>query len=157
MKELNGKVENTHKQDDREFYAVNHFKDDRSLSLCIKGYNDRWNGLRATKVLGRKTPNEVIYEAYVRALAMHLVWNIKSVNELQPTPGDWPQAKKKKNRTRKPSVFSKHLKYLEWLDKNKLSALITYPTMSQNYPMNLQINRAPGDIGAHFNELNIQI
>lgn len=139
VKELNGKVENTHKQDDREFFAVNDFKSYESIEISTRGYNDRWNGLRATRALGYCTPNEVIEEAYVKALAMHLIWKIKAVSEIAPTAIGWPAAQPKKNRTRKVSAVDKYLKYLEWADKKKLPAFLTYPTMSQNFscPCNL--------------------
>lgn len=133
VKELNGKVENTHKQDDREFFAMNEFKSYENIELSTRGYNDRWNNLRATKTLGWKTPNEVLHEWYVRVLAIHLIWNIKTVDEMKPTTGGWPSAQKQKNRTAKPSTVSKYLKYLEWADKKKLPAVLTYPSMSQNF------------------------
>lgn len=132
VKELNGKVENTHKQDDREFFAMNSFKNFESIERSTRGYNDRWNSQRSTKALGYRTPIEVVLESYVRALAMHLSWGVKSLNDLTPTTGGWPAAQPKKNRTRKPSAVSKYLKYLEWADKKKLPAFLTYPTMSQN-------------------------
>lgn len=134
VKELNGKVENTHKQDDREFFAVNDFKSYESIELGTRGYNERWNNTRSTKALGYRTPNEVVLDAYVKALALHLIWNIKSINDLQPT-GGWPEAQKKKNKTRKLSIINKYLKYLEWADKKKLPALLAYPPMSQNFPV----------------------
>jgi hypothetical protein len=134
VKELNGKVENTHKQDDREFFAPNRFESYEKIEAGMRSYNERWNVLRATRALGYRTPNEVLQEAYVRALALHLIWNIKSINDLEPTKGGWPVAQKKKNRTRKLSVIDKYLKYLEWADKNKLPAFLAYPTMSQNFP-----------------------
>lgn len=132
VKELNGKVENTHKQDDREFFAVNDFKTYESIERSTRGYNDRWNNQRATKALGWKTPNQVIEQAYVRALALHLVWGIKSVNELQPTAKGWPSPPKKKNKTTRKSFVDRYLNYLEWADKKKLPAILTYPTMSQS-------------------------
>lgn len=133
VKELNGKVENTHKQDDREFFAMNDFKSYESIEISTRGYNDRWNSLRSTKALGYRTPNEVLEEAYIKALALHLIWGIKLVSDLSPTAGGWPAAQPKKNRTRKTSAVDKYLKYLEWADKKKLPAFLTYPTMSQNF------------------------
>jgi hypothetical protein len=38
VKELNGKVENTHKQDDREFFAMNYFSTYESIMKSTKGY-----------------------------------------------------------------------------------------------------------------------
>ena len=135
VKELNGKVENTHKQDDREFFAVNDFKTYKSIELGTRGYNERWNNQRATRALGYRTPNEVVLDAYARALALHLIWNIKSIHDLQPTSVGWPAAQPKKNRTRKPTATEKYLKYLEWADKKKLPAFLTYPPMSQNFSL----------------------
>jgi len=60
QKELNGKVENTHKQDDREFYAQNSPKDIFDLQARINNHNWKWNELRRTKTLAWMTPNEVI-------------------------------------------------------------------------------------------------
>ena len=70
VKELNGKVENTHKQDDREFFAMNIFSTYESIALSTKGYSDRWNTQRATKALGWLTPAQAIEQAYVKAIAM---------------------------------------------------------------------------------------
>ena len=136
VKELNGKVENTHKQDDREFFSMNNFISYESIEKSTRGYNDRWNNLRSTKALGYKTPKEVVNESYVRALAMHLNWGIKSLNDQMPTTGGWPTAQPKKKGTRKLSTVDKYLKYLEWADKKKLPAFLTYPTMSQNFSVN---------------------
>lgn len=74
VKELNGKVENTHKQDDREFFAMNRFTTYKSIELSTRSYNERWNEVRATKALKWKTPNEVLEDATVRALAFLLYY-----------------------------------------------------------------------------------
>lgn len=72
QKELNGKVENTHKQDDREFYAKYDFKNFQSLERTMRGYCSRWNELRATKALGWRAPEQAIEWACVRALVMFI-------------------------------------------------------------------------------------
>lgn len=142
VKELNGKVENTHKQDDREFFAMNHFTSFNSIEMGTKGYNDRWNNLRATKALAWKTPSQIITEAYVKVLALILMIQKDKVESLyrldnegnayMPIPK--PKIKKKVPvRTRKPSTVEKYLKYLEWADKKKLPAILTYPTMSLDF------------------------
>jgi len=132
VKELNGKVENTHKQDDREFFAMNAFNSYESIEAATRGYNERWNNLRETKALGFRTPNEVLLEAYAKVLALHLIWGVKSTKDLKPT-GGWPEAQKKKNRTRKPSAVDRYLGYLEWAEKKKLPAAFIAPAMSQNF------------------------
>jgi len=144
QKELNGKVENTHKQDDREFYAKGPYKSFDNLALNMKGYNDRWNEQRKTKALGFKTPNVVIQEAYVKAIAF-LAFNqtnankanyiitkygdaIMPINETRHKP-------KKKNKTRKLTFVDRYLQYLEWEDAQKLKIIALTPTMSQNFSL----------------------
>ena len=143
VKELNGKVENTHKQDDREFFAMNNFATYESIALSTKGYEDRWNKTRATRALGRKTPNEVIAEAYVRVMGMMLFIKNDANTALYNLDENFnrilsiPKPKKEvqlKNKTRKKSYVDKYLQYSEWADKNKLKCLIfAQPTMSQNF------------------------
>jgi hypothetical protein len=134
VKELNGKVENTHKQDDREFFAKGPYRDLRHIQVCSRGYNQRWNERRATKALKWQTPEETVASAYVRALAYHQALNVKSLDDLKPTLGGWPVAQKTKNRTRKQNQVEKYLNFLEWEDaKKKLPIFFTYPTMSQNF------------------------
>ena len=143
VKELNGKVENTHKQDDREFFAVNSFRTYESIALATIGYNDRWNNVRATKTLGWKTPNEVLVAAQIRVLAVLIfVQNErnKSAYELNALGNAWlpipkPEKRpKKKIQTRKPGAVEKYLKYLEWDDsKKKLPIFFTSPSISQNF------------------------
>src|SRR5205814_1606755 len=72
VKELNGKVENTHKQDDREFFAVNDFRTFEQIELGTRGYSERWNNQRSTRALGWKTPAQVLADAFVRAYALLL-------------------------------------------------------------------------------------
>lgn len=128
VKELNGKVENTHKQDDREFYSKGPYKDFKSIRLNIKGYNERWNQTRRTKTLGWKSPDEVVTEAYVRATAW-LMWMKSGSSKVEvekPRPT--------KIRTRKKIGYvEKYLQYLEWESKNKNRAIALLPTMSQNF------------------------
>ncbi len=141
VKELNGKVENTHKQDDREFYARGGHKSFESLSLNIKGYNYRWNEQRRTKALSRKTPIETLVNAYVKIFAFFLPYRTeenKAVHNIDLEGNSYvPLPKtvvlKKKNRTRKQSLVQRYLDYLEWEDKNKLKALAWAPTMSLNF------------------------
>ena len=140
-KELNGKVENTHKQDDREFFAKEAFGNLKKLQAASQLYNLGWNELRRTKALGFKTPMEVIELAYVRAVVFtqrhlieqgHVNYRIDELGNLYMPVNE--QKPRKKIRTRKPTYVEKYLKYLEWEDsKKKLPALITYPMMSQNF------------------------
>ena len=148
VKELNGKVENTHKQDDREFYSRGDYQSYESIALNMKGYNERWNTQRSTRALGWKTPNEVLAEACVRVMALALfIQNNKNTalykldqsgNAYMPIPKP-EKAVKIKNKTRKLSTVDKYLQYLEWADQNKLKCLIFgNPTMSQNFSAVMQ-------------------
>ena len=143
VKELNGKVENTHKQDDREFFAMNHFTSYESIALSTKGYNDRWNTQRATKALGWLTPAQAIEQAYVKVIAMMMfikeegqtsVYKINAQGDAVMTVPKPQKPVQKKNKTRKVSAVDKYLSYLEWTDQNKLKCLIFgNPTISQNF------------------------
>jgi len=151
VKELNGKVENTHKQDDREFFSMGSFKTYEALALNTKGYGDRWNTKRKTRALGYRTPNQVLAAAQVRALALmqflrtdknKTAYSLNSQGDAQvriPKPAKRP---KKKIKTRKPTAVETYLKYVEWDEaKKKLLALLTYPSMSQNFSDNPIIAR----------------
>ena len=133
VKELNGKVENTHKQDDREFFAMNHFTTYESIELGTRGYSDRWNTQRATKALGWLTPAEAIEQAYVKVIAMmmfikkdgdHAVYKINSEGDAMMTVPKPQKPVQKKNKTRKLSAVDKYLSYLEWVHQNRLKCLM---------------------------------
>jgi transposase len=142
MKELNGKVENTHGFDDREFYAsAKGFKNYADLERNIRGWNDRWNAIRHTAKLRWRTPNEVIEAAYVGYLAFWLLWcerhqplarlNAEGVFELEVPPP--PPARKIKKAKRLTSVD----RYLAWMngeEKKSLKSIIAVPAMSQIFP-----------------------
>jgi hypothetical protein len=61
-KELNGKVENTHKFDDREFFSQVNAKSFEGLKVESKKYNKTWNEGRKTKTLGWRTPAQLLEE-----------------------------------------------------------------------------------------------
>ena len=141
VKELNGKVENTHKQDDREFFAMNAFSTYESIALSTKGYSDRWNTQRATKALGWLTPAQTIEQAYVKVIAFMMfikeeghtsVYKLNQQGDAVMTVPKPEKLVQKKNKTRKVSAVDKYLNYLEWADQNKLKCLILgNPTISQ--------------------------
>jgi transposase InsO family protein len=145
QKELNGKVENTHKQDDREFYAGSRDETFEKLELRMRSYNERWNNLRFTKSLGWRTPNQCIKAACVRAIAYLKVMTeryppeLKSLHRLSSlgniylsVPESTPRARKPKKR-RKMSMADRYMQWHEWEQKQKLKALISMPVMSQNF------------------------
>ena len=146
-KEINGKVENTHKQDDREFYSGVQFINFESLRRATEGYNLRWNELRRTKTLGRMTPSEVIEQAYVRAIAWtellrerhpeaaSLVRFDREGNAYLPIK----EVKPKKKKIKRKSVVDRYLQWQEWIDKQGIKSWIFVSGMSLIY--SIQIRR----------------
>ena len=139
-KELNGKVENTHGFDDREFYAqAKGFATYASLERNVRGWNQRWNERRPTAKLGWRTPAEVIENAYVGYIVFWLAWsdrhqtlarlNAEGLFEM-PTPSAAPPPRKSKKPKRRSTVD----RYLAWMDgeeKKSLKSVIAVPAMSQ--------------------------
>jgi transposase InsO family protein len=133
QKELNGKVENTHKQDDREFYSQVHALTYDGLKISIAAYNGRWNERRRTKALNWQTPWEAVQAAYVRMLVwLNLIREIYHPN-VKPTitlseNGNFylnipaPQSGKKKIRTRRLSAVDRYLQWSDWDDKKRKGA-----------------------------------
>jgi hypothetical protein len=128
-KELNGKVENSHKQDDREFFSQVRALTPRSLDLASRGYNDRWNENRRTKRLHFKTPSETVINAFAVVIAWMDLLRKKYQPNQEPivslnSNGDAclkiKEAKpKRKIKTRRKSKFSRCVDYLVWDDKTK--------------------------------------
>ena len=130
-KELNGKVENTHKQDDREFFSQVRCIDERSIILNSAGYNQRWNESRRTKRLGFKTPQEAVINSYAVIIAWFSILQEKYQPAAVPLVkltqnGDAyvevkaPKAKKPKNKTSRKSKSSRIRDYLIWGDEKKV-------------------------------------
>jgi len=139
VKELNGKVENTHGFDDREFYSQHVFLNYSSLKRCVRGWNERWNSLRATKSLGWRTPDEVVSAAYVAQVAFLLRLQdrydplVKITRhgflEIKATP---PPRTRKKKRAQKKSMLNRYLHWLEEDEKMGFKSIIAVPVMSQS-------------------------
>ena len=140
VKELNGKVENTHGFDDREFYARYLFEDFVTLERNMRGWNERWNSTRHTKKLGWRTPDEVLQVAFVNCLVF-----LKTIDEKYPSLVKLnseavfamstqapPQARKVKT-TQPPTAVSRYLQWLEWDEKSRKS-IISVSAMSQIFP-----------------------
>ena len=118
-KELNGKVENTHKQDDREFFSQILAADYESLRTTSLNYEYNWNYKRATKALGWLTPTETIQQAETKALAWLMFLKKKYK----------PKAKKFK----KISSVARYLKWLEEDAKKYGRGFFLLPPMSQKF------------------------
>lgn len=141
-KELNGKVENTHKQDDREFYSQINPRSLDHVQRLIISYNERWNSLRYTKALGRKTPDQALEDAYVRALVGLSIMTEKyktNKNNIinwdehfnasipAPTPPlikTRPTARKGKN------SVNRYFQWLDWDEKKSSKSIFFVPMMS---------------------------
>ena len=143
QKELNGKVENTHKQDDREFYAGIPAKSFENLERSMRSYNGRWNAMRATKALGWKTPDQCVEAAFVRAI-VYLRLNSEKYpsgqspvyyydsqgNAYMPIPKDRPRPRKKIT-IKKISAVDRYLQWHEADQKKTHKAYLPLPVMSQ--------------------------
>ncbi len=64
----NGKVERSHKIDGERFYSRNEFTSIEDLKKKLKRYNSRYNNI-AKKVLGFKSPNEIVEEYKLNCLS----------------------------------------------------------------------------------------
>lgn len=62
QKELNGKVENTHKYDDEEFFSQIYCTTFAVLKAKSREHNEEWNERRRTKTLGWRTPAQLVEE-----------------------------------------------------------------------------------------------
>ena len=80
-KEINGKVENTHKYDDQELFSQIQVGSFAELEDVTKYYNWEWNENRKTKTLGWRTPGELLEE--IKATIVTLIRCC--LPELEPT------------------------------------------------------------------------
>lgn len=64
----NGKVERSHKIDGERFYSRNEFTSVEDLKKKLKRYNSRYNNI-AKKVLGFKSPNQIVEEYKLNCLS----------------------------------------------------------------------------------------
>lgn len=123
QKELNGKVENTHKQDDREFFSQARAKSYAELKRFTIAYNQRWNDRRKTKALKWRTPNQVLDDALVLVVAVCMQLREKKMANQAPQP-EKPELPKPnlKTKTRKPTAASRYLQWLDWDTKTRKKA-----------------------------------
>jgi len=137
VKELNGKVENTHGFDDREFYSQSQgFKNYASLERNMRGWNERWNTLRHTRKLGWRTPNEVIEAAHVGYLVFWLTWcerhnSAAKLNEFGVFELKSPPPARKLKKPKRKTAVDRYLAWMEGEEKKSLKSIIAVPAMSQ--------------------------
>jgi hypothetical protein len=106
-KELNGKVENTHKQDDREFFSQINPQNLTHLQMLSRAYEKRWNESRKTRALGWLTPNQTLERAYVWAVLLYRLQQEKISEDQIKLPIRYRRKRKSYND-----------RYLEWLEKD---------------------------------------
>ena len=122
-KEINGKVERSHRSDDREFFS----QGERAQTLDeirkkASDHNYYWNELRATKVLQWQTPMEVLATAEARAYVFvraHLKAYRGKPMEVIKTPGG-EIIRPRQEKIKKKKKPNRYLQYLDWLDRQKL-------------------------------------
>jgi hypothetical protein len=102
-KELNGKVENTHKWDDREFFSQTPAQTLQELQQASLEYNHRWNEKRQTEALSWRSPSEVLYAYYFT----RKFFNLWFAEEPKPKP---PKPKLAKPEL----IIDRYLKYRDW-------------------------------------------
>jgi transposase InsO family protein len=136
-KELNGKVENSHKFDDREFYSQKDFVSLEYLQSEMILYNHYWNKERPTKTLQWRTPFEVVKHNYLISFCAYKMflkrYKLKPLKfEKIERAGGYAFVPKKK-KPKKQSYLDRYLQYLDWEDKNKIKSLLPLPFILQNF------------------------
>lgn len=147
-KEINGKVENSHKYDDQEFYSLlSQPMSFEGLRSEASSYNSYWNNERHTKTLGWKTPQQCVDHALMVATAWLLhhkhINDIESifkepVLEIKHSPTATiitiknPQTKTK-TKTKKKNLVDRYLQYLDWEERRNIKMIFWAPAMSLSY------------------------
>ena len=138
-KEINGKVENSHKWDDQEFYSQRQFNSLQELQIATRIYSDYWNEERYTKTLGWRTPNQVVELAYVRAIAfvnyVNKLYKPQKSEELEKIHTLGGYFCRRKNKTKKLSAVAR---YLQWMDgeSKKLKSYLPVPLIFKIFSAN---------------------
>lgn len=114
VKELNGKVENTHKQDDNEFFSQHTFENFEQLKALTALWEGHWNEQRATKALGWKTPSQLVYKYLMAWLicALAIQDRLNEMELIQKRSEKELLAKKMKTNQQSTHVD----RYLAWMD-----------------------------------------
>ena len=113
QKELNGKVENTHKWDDKEFFSQINPQSFEELQRETIKNETRWNQRRRTRALGWKTPNQALEQAAIRALAFLLIlsdtFGVAFEKPLPPTEPTPPREK-----TKPLTIEDRYFAWMQW-------------------------------------------
>lgn len=150
QKEINGKVENTHRYDDREFFSQINVSTYAELEKATREYNHAWNDKRPTKTLGWLTPNEVLVEAFERAVVfLKLILPESAWQKPEPlaklylnsgvviaSESEIKRIKEENKAPPKPkklTAVDRYLQYLDWEDKQKIKSWLHVPMILQNF------------------------
>ena len=155
-KELNGKVENTHKYDDEEFYSHFKFKDLSELITKTYLHNIEWNEHRKTKTLGWKTPEEVVC-GYLFTFRLIKLWFDCLEKEIKEQGLDtWVglpiQLPAPQKRVKKSDPIDRYLDWMKWeAAQYPKYSILAVSAMSQIYSSgsfpNLFIGFFPNNAG----------
>lgn len=121
-KEINGKVENTHRFDEREFYQRFEFGNLTELRAGVAWHNRRWNKRRNTKALGWRTPEKVVQDSFLKAALLMQVYAPKFLEkstdryQVETTTAGKIISKISKKKTKMLNQTEKYLQYLKWKD-----------------------------------------
>lgn len=124
QKELNGKVENTHKQDDRELFSQIRPRSYPQLSELTVLYNDRWNNRRKTKALRWRTPIEVLEDFLVYTIAVVMNYRKRPCDQAKPALALKLKEKTGANKIkpRRLTATNRYMQWLDWDSKNRKKA-----------------------------------
>ena len=137
-KELNGKVENTHKYDDEEFYSQRQYRSFGTLQAEAQKYNHRWNERRKTKTLGWRTPSELVEE--IKATILTLLLCCKQDLNPEPETEVIVAAKEKAQLPAKPqNPLDRYLAWMAWdAARYPNYALMAVSGMSLGYSISMR-------------------
>src|SRR5579883_2614554 len=130
-KEINGKVENTHKYDDEEFYSQRRYPSLESLQAAVQKYNHDWNENRRTKTLGWRSPGELLEEINATILTLLLFCRVE---DPEPQPVQAVVLEKSQSPAKPQSPLDRYLAWMAWdaAQYPKLT-LLTVSGMSLSY------------------------
>jgi hypothetical protein len=148
-KELNGKVENTHKFDDEEFYSQIYPQSLSELQSLSATFNEQWNNKRETKALGWKTPTQTVFEKQLALLVCAMA--IAEVREpdrllqqVRAPAAPEPKKEKPEKENYEQRRINRYLQWMEWdASQYPVYTLIPVSYMSQSYSFLLFVFRCP--------------
>jgi len=117
-KELNGKVENSHKYDDEEFYSYYRITNLMDLQTYSLIYNHNWNYKRATKALEWKTPCQTL-EGHQITLSvveqwMTSIWQNYLTEQQENMRTAVIKLMQKPPKPKKPDPVDRYLAWMDW-------------------------------------------